>query len=156
MSLVDTSGQNRSCLPMSPYHEAAALELPWTLGFADGGAWTRWKICCLCWIFLIWHSEFIILGFQCVNWGCPHFATQKPFWAFSRAAAPLAQKWQNSLLNLCLDCSWRSARCLRRRMNTWSTLSSPHTGKFFYLSLFSWMIKCSGANNKRNKDARKY
>jgi hypothetical protein len=41
MSLVDTSGQNRSCLPMSPYHEAAALELPWTLGFADGGAWTR-------------------------------------------------------------------------------------------------------------------
>ncbi|CAB3373383.1 Hypothetical predicted protein [Cloeon dipterum] len=45
MSLVDTSGQNRSCLPMSPYHEAAALELPWTLGFADGGAWSRFPIC---------------------------------------------------------------------------------------------------------------
>ncbi|XP_059472921.1 protein phosphatase PHLPP-like protein isoform X2 [Neocloeon triangulifer] len=44
MSLVDTSGQNRSCLPMSPYHEAAALELPWTLGFAEAGAWSRFPI----------------------------------------------------------------------------------------------------------------
>lgn len=52
MSLVDTSGQNRSCLPMSPYHEAAALELPWTLGFADGGAWTRYKITSAVWSLL--------------------------------------------------------------------------------------------------------
>ncbi|KAF4518787.1 hypothetical protein B566_EDAN005408 [Ephemera danica] len=45
MSLVDTTGQNRSCLPASPYHEAAACELPWALGFADSGAGSRLPTC---------------------------------------------------------------------------------------------------------------
>lgn len=66
MSLVDTSGQNRSCLPMSPYHEAAALELPWTLGFADGGAWSRQENIPTA-IFLRQINIFFTPGFQFVN-----------------------------------------------------------------------------------------
>ncbi|XP_068084838.1 protein phosphatase PHLPP-like protein [Anabrus simplex] len=36
MSLVDVSGQNRTCLPSTPYHEGGGdLEPPWKIGFSE-------------------------------------------------------------------------------------------------------------------------
>jgi hypothetical protein len=36
MSLVDVSGQNRTCLPSTPYHEAGGdLGPPWKVGFSE-------------------------------------------------------------------------------------------------------------------------
>jgi hypothetical protein len=36
MSLVDVSGQNRTCLPSTPYHEGGEyLGPPWKVGFSE-------------------------------------------------------------------------------------------------------------------------
>jgi len=35
MSLVDVSGQNRTCLPSTPHHEEEDLGPPWKVGFSE-------------------------------------------------------------------------------------------------------------------------